>query len=164
MWASGEWVLCWAVGSGLFWEQLHGWLAVSPALCVKEEGHRVKRAESKERKQTGRSVAPGGPWQPSGRWAPWIRPGVKPDTRLFLSNITQKWRTSGKGTGGGKEFRSCQEQQGITPTTELWNLQLRSHHAWDTCLSSLQSKLWKDMDLWSSADSPKQPGTVRGAQ
>ena len=70
VWASGEWVLCWAVGSGLFWEQLHGWLAVSPALCVKEEGHRVKRAESKERKQTGRSVAPGGPWQPSGRRAP----------------------------------------------------------------------------------------------
>lgn len=62
---SGEWVLFWSVGSGLFWEQLHGWswlgsgqwllweqlhgwLAVSPALCVKKEG-----AQGKEGREQG---------------------------------------------------------------------------------------------------------------
>ena len=35
-------------GQWLLWEQLHGWLAVSPALCVKKEG-----AQGKEGREQG---------------------------------------------------------------------------------------------------------------
>ena len=67
---SGEWVLFWSVGSGLFWEQLHGWLAVSPALCVKKEGAQGKEGREQGAQAHERQRGSGGPWQPSGRWAP----------------------------------------------------------------------------------------------
>lgn len=97
-----------------------------------------------------------------GRWALQARQAWKlPDTKLFLSDVTQKWQASGKGTGGGEGILQLPGIARHHSHQEPWNLQLRSHHAWDTRLSSLYKSSSPRTRISDCLQSPKPPGTVR---